>query len=272
MKTSMWRDWIAGIFCSILLTGCDMLEAHPYDVHIDGEKNITEKNISLIEAKTKGKEVIRFAMISDTQRFYDETDEVVRTLNQRDDIDFVLHGGDLTEYGATKEFIWQRNILNKLKVPYLCVIGNHDCLATGIECYEAIFGNLNFSFKAGNVKFLCLNTNAIEFDYNNSVPDMSFLKNELANLEHDINKTVVLMHSGPFSDQFNNNIAEEFHNLLTKFPNIQFCLYGHGHSISVDDFFDDGIIYYECPTIKKKCYLLMTINEDGSYNYEAVEF
>ena len=32
---------------------CDMLESHPYDAYVRGEKNLNEKNIRLLEEKLK---------------------------------------------------------------------------------------------------------------------------------------------------------------------------------------------------------------------------
>jgi len=249
-----------------------MLESNPYDVNITGEKHLTSKNIALIEAETSGKKVIKFAMISDSQRFYDETVDAVKSINGRSDIDFVVHGGDLTEYGATKEFLWQRDILARLKVPYVCVIGNHDCIATGVEAYKSLFGPLNFTFVAGNVKFVCLNTNALEFDHSESVPDFGFMRDEAKQYPSDVTKTVVLMHAGPYSEQFDNNVAFVFHSIIKNMPGLQFCLYGHGHNVSVDDMFDDGVIYYQCPATKKRAYLLFTINDNNTYDYEVVDF
>lgn len=260
------------VLSALVANSCDMLESSPYDVHITGEKNLTNKNIALIKQRTQGKNHIKFAMISDSQRSYDETLDAVNFINKYDDIDFVVHGGDLTEFGATKEFLWQRDILNRLKVPYICVIGNHDCLATGVETYKSVFGPLNFSFTAGNVKFLCLNTNALEFDYSVSVPDMRFLKHELVSVTDSIRRTIVLMHAGPFSEQFGNNITDEFHSLLTQFPGLQFCLYGHGHNVRVDEPFNDGVKYYECANTKKRSLLLFTLNPNNSYDYEVVNF
>lgn len=251
--------------------GCGMLDSHPYDVNISGAKHLTEKNVALIEAATLNRETIKFAMISDTQKGYDETADVVRAINARGDIDFVVHGGDLTEFGSTREFKWQRDILEQFTMPYVCVIGNHDCLATGVDAYRSMFGDLNFSFTAGNVMFLCLNTNALEFDHSVAVPDVQFIKEKLKSLSPAVRKTVVLMHAGPFSEQFNNNIAEELHRLLCRFPGVQFFLYGHGHHVTVDDFFDDGIIYYQCAAIKKRSYLVFTITDNG-YEYEVVRF
>lgn len=55
-------------------TACQV-DYHPYDTRIDGECGINAKNIARIEASTAGKSAIRFAVISDTQRWYDETRE-----------------------------------------------------------------------------------------------------------------------------------------------------------------------------------------------------
>ena len=153
------------VLLALCFSGCDMLETHPYDVHITGERELNNKNIQLIENKMQGKKTIRFAMISDTQRWYNSTEDVVKALNARGDIDFVIHGGDQSDFGVTKEFIWMRDIFNKFQMPYVCLLGNHDCLGTGEDAYRAIYGDPNFAFTAGNVRFICLNTNAMEYDY-----------------------------------------------------------------------------------------------------------
>ena len=256
----------------ILFSGCEMLESHPYDVNISGEKHLTDKNRALIEEATRGRKEFSFAMISDTQRGYDETADAVEAINSRPEIEFVLHGGDMTEYGSVRELEWTRDILARLRVPYVSVIGNHDCLGTGLEAYEALYGSLNYSFVAGDVKFLCLNTNALEFDYSVAVPDFRFIKNELAAITPEVKRTVALMHAGPMSDQFGGNTAEEFHALLCSFPDLQFCLYGHGHHVEASDLFHDGIMYYECANIRKRSFLVFTIREEGGYDYEVVEF
>ena len=101
----------------LLIPGCDMLELHPYDAYVRGEKNLNEENIKLLEEKLKDRKSFRFAFISDTQRWYDETKEMVADINQRTDIDFVIHGGDISDFGATHEFIMQRDIMLELMLP-----------------------------------------------------------------------------------------------------------------------------------------------------------
>lgn len=248
-----------------------MFESHPYNARIQGEKGINDKNIQLIEDKCHSSSVIRFAVISDTQRWYDETEALVKHLNTRNDIDFVLHCGDLSDFGVTKEFTWMRDILNKLKMPYICLIGNHDCLGNGEEVFKKVFGNENFAFQVGNIRFICLNTNALEYDYSNPVPDFGFLENELSQVSPEHIKTIVAMHARPLDEQFNNNVAKVFEEYIKRFPQLQFCIHGHEHHITAEDIFEDGIIYYGCGNIKKRKYLVFTIKPE-EYEYEVVGY
>lgn len=255
----------------LMLTGCDMIEYHPYDLDINGERDINEKNIALIEEAGEGKTEFAFAVISDTQRWYDETEDAVEAINARTDVDFVVHTGDLSDFGMKLEFEKQRDILNRLNVPYVCLLGNHDCLATGKDVFNIIFGEEDFAFTYGDTRFICLNTNALEFDYTSAVPDFTFLSNEFDSLSPEVKKTVVAMHAAPYSEQFNNNVAPVFEHFINRFPDLQFCIHGHGHNITVNDFFDDGTLYYQCPCAKKRAYLYFTINEND-YTYEVVYY
>ena len=268
----MGKNLFLSIITAFIFSSCDMLECHPYDVNISGERGITHKNIGLIESATAGHTSLRFAMISDTQGWYDDTEDAVQAINKEEGLDFVLHGGDLSDYGMPKEFTMQRDILNKLNVPYLCVIGNHDCLGTGKEAYSAVFGPTNFAFTAGNVRFICLNTNALEYDYAEPIPDFGFMQRELSEIPPEVQQTVLLMHVKPFEMVFNNNVAHAFEAYVNEFPAVQFCLYGHEHKFQADDLFDDGVIYYQCPNIARRQYLIFTINDDNTHQYEIKSF
>ena len=257
---------------SIFLNACDMIEYHPYDGRISGERRVNEKNIKSIESICAEKRTIRFIWMGDSQRFYDETEDFVDNINERDDIDFVIHGGDVSDFGATKEFIWMRDIMNKLSVPYVVLLGNHDCLGNGEDIFREIFGEVNFSFLAGNVKFICLNTNALEFDYSRPVPDFAFMEKEYEDDREEYEKTIFAMHVRPFSEQFNNNVAKVFQEFIQKFPDLQFCLNAHDHQFTADNLFEDGVIYYGTPNVKKRQYLVFTINADDTYDYELVDF
>lgn len=263
---------LIAILCAAFhLQSCDMFEAHPYDAYVRGEKNLNERFIRQIGESLKGKKEFRFAFISDTQRWYDETEDAVADINRRGDADFVIHGGDISDFGATREFILQRDIMLDFRMPWVALLGNHDCLGTGENVFGEIWGDPNYYFVAGNVLFICLNTNCMEYDYSEPVPDFTFLENLMKNLPEGVEKTVVVMHVPPFDLEFNNNVANVFQLYLKEFPNLQFCMNGHAHSYKINEFFDDGILYYQTPCAKERAYILFTITEDG-YEHELIEY
>lgn len=254
-----------------LTGGCDLIEYHPYDARVEGTTGVNLINMARIEQKMKGRRTMRFAMISDTQRHYDEMQKAIAAINARGDIDFVLHGGDQADFGETKEFLWTRDFMAKLTVPYVCVLGNHDCLGTGRDVFAKVYGPANFSFTAGNVRFVCLNTNALEYDYSDPVPDFGFLEEQIARAPYGAEKTIVLMHVPPGDVEFNNNVAKPFERYLQMLPGLQFCLYGHNHYFGEYDFFGDGLIYYGCTSIDRGGYFVITLNEDD-YEIEKCSF
>lgn len=268
--TSLFMSCIS-LFSACWLGGCEMIEYHPYDLDIDGETGINDKNTERIETALEGKNEFSFIFISDTQRWYDETADAVAAINRLKGVDFVIHGGDLSDFGMKLEFELQRDILNKLQVPYVCLLGNHDCLATGEEVFLSVFGGRNFSFNAGDTHFVCLNTNALEFDYSEAVPDLAYMESDSNGLPEGITRTIAVMHAAPFTEQFNNNIARVFQHYIKEYPALQFCLAGHTHNLAVEDIFDDGTLYYTAPSIKKRTLMRFTFTSNG-YDYETIPF
>ncbi len=254
-----------------LLAGCDLIEYHPYDTRVEGEVDINRRNIERIETACADRDTVRFAVISDTQRWYDETRAAVAAINARDSIDFVIHCGDLADFGLTREFEWMRDELNRLHAPYVCLLGNHDCLGTGADVFRTIYGQPDFAFDAGPAHFLCLNTNAFEYDYSVAIPDFAFIKSDREAVADGITRTVVAMHAQPGSEQFNNNVSELFQAELHKYPGLSFCVCGHDHHTQVEDLFGDGINYYECGAAKGREYLLFTLSTKGM-TYEVVRY
>lgn len=93
------------VCCCLAFIGCDtVFDVHPYDVNIRGEKNINAKRIALIEKATFNKDTIRLAFISDSHKHYNDLNDIIRDINRRDTIDFVVHGGDVTDCGTTRSY------------------------------------------------------------------------------------------------------------------------------------------------------------------------
>ena len=255
----------------LLLASCSAFDYHPYDVNISGATGINARNIALIEAACKDKDTLRVAFMGDTQGWMDDTRDMISDINKRGNVDFVVHGGDMTDFGLTKEFQWQRDIMQKLEVPYVVIIGNHDCLGTGVSSYEKIFGTLNFSFIAARVKFVCLNTNSMEFDYSEPVPDFTFLETEEKSDSALFSRTVLCMHAGPYSDEFNNNVVNPFENEVLRFPGLLFCSMAHDHHFAEQELYKDGVKYYTSDCAKERRYTLFTITPSG-YSYALITY
>lgn len=268
----MMKRVIAVAAACVLLAGCDVFEYHPYDVRLAGKyKGINRRNIERIVAADEGKDTVRFVFMGDTQRWYDETEDFVKALNMRDVIDFVVHGGDMSDFGMKKEFCMMHDIMNRLKVPYVAIVGNHDHLGSGEDIYRTMYGDLNFAFVYGGVKFLGLNTNALEYDYSTPVPDFVFLEREREDTCSVYDRTVAMMHADPGDVVFNNNVKRVFHEYLKGFPQLMFCVHAHDHMLSRRELFDDGIVYYGSDAIKHRNYLLFTVTKT-EYEYEVVYF
>lgn len=260
------------IIAAILLTSCnDVFDTYPYDIHFDGETGINAKQIAKIESQFAEKDTLRVAFISDTHGWYSDTKDEVADLNQRTDIDFVIHCGDLTDTGTSKEYEWCRDILGGLRYPYVALIGNHDYLGTGDQAYQVLFGPVDFSFIASRIKFVCLNTNATEYDYIAAVPDFDFMEEETTKDSTDFDRTFIVMHAPPYSDQFNNNVCKAFRRYLDFFPGLMCCVYGHNHRDTVGEIYNDGLLFYGIDCAKHRNYRIFTFTPDG-YEVEQISY
>ena len=258
----------------LLLVGCDkgLFDVHPYDTHYKGEKDLNPKNIAVIEQRFKDRDTLRVAFISDTHLWHAEFKEEVASINANDSIDFVVHCGDFTDTGTTREFEWGYNILKKLNKPFVVLIGNHDFLGTGDQVWKTVFGDgLDFSFIAGGIKFVCLNTNATEYDYMAAVPNFDYMQQELHKNSASFDRTVFVMHACPGSDQFNNNVKGMFDYVVKLFPGLQCCISGHDHQRTALDLFGDGVMWYGVDAAVHRNYYLFTFTRKG-YSYETIYF
>ncbi|NJN29019.1 MAG: metallophosphoesterase, partial [Cyclobacteriaceae bacterium] len=154
MKLSSNKLWgLAFVF-----SGC-IFEYNPYEIRLEPAlQNLNSKAIEKIKA-TPAKDTLTIALVADTQRFYNELERIVKSANQQQ-YDFMLVAGDITEYGLEQEYRWINQILEKLKQPYICVIGNHDFQGDGSHVFKKLFGPLNDSFEYGHFNFILHDTNS----------------------------------------------------------------------------------------------------------------
>lgn len=262
----------AGIFTSLafLNQACEEFEYSPYEVRLrEDEKDINKRNIEMINQLNIGpSDTLKFILTADTQGFYEENEELVRHVNQQEgDIDFLLLGGDITDFGLTQEFRLVNDDFKKLKMPYVAVIGNHDAINNGQEVFRAMYGDYDVSFSAGNSKFILLNTNHIEFD--KKVPNLEWLEKELA-ASAEYENVFVISHIPPTNNEFGPEKAKQYSELLNKYD-VTYSLHGHNHRFRLHYPFEGQIPYLETGSTEKREYVVFTVIGD-EVSFERVKF
>ncbi|TXK51887.1 metallophosphoesterase [Pontibacter qinzhouensis] len=262
-------SWLLLPALLLALAGCELFEYSPYEVRLKPEeRNINEQHIARILAEQpSSSDTLTVALTADTQGFYADNDDMVHHMNHRDDIAFVLHAGDITDYGLLKEFRWIHRSLDRLRVPYVAVIGNHDAVGNGQDVYRAMFGKFDFSFAVGSSKFIFLNTNFLEFDF--KAPDLDWLETQLQ--DRASYKTVfVVSHIPPTSFEFGEHNNDRYQRLLEKY-NVSLSIHGHTHRYDFYKVEEEGVDHLTVATTNEREYMVMQIVGE-QFKLERVNF
>ncbi|WP_347158950.1 metallophosphoesterase family protein [Pontibacter chitinilyticus] len=267
------RPFLLPAVCLLLALAsqaCEEFEYSPYEIRLDdSEKNINQRNIAKIEAQHLAPtDTLRFILTADVQGFYEEDAAMVRDINQHHaNANFLLLGGDLTDFGLAKEFKMIHKSFHSLVMPYVAVVGNHDSVNNGQQVFKAMYGDYNTSFAVGNSKFILLNTNYIEFD--EKVPDLDWLEKELA-ASTGYDNVFVLSHIPPENYEFGQENTQRYYQLLSKYK-VAFSLHGHNHSFKYSRPYDDTVPYVETTTAEDREYLLFTVIGD-QVSFERITY
>ncbi len=259
----------------LAMVSCNgLFDYSPYAIDFNAEnRNVNERNVAKITAQDNDDGVITIAFTGDSHRFYDELNDFVGAVNRMNDtlqVDFVVHVGDLADFGLPKQYLWSNACLLQLDVPYVAVIGNHDLVSNGGDSYKTMFGPFNTRFVYDSIKFIILNTNSLEFGMNGKVPDIPWLDSELSPGK-DFKKAVVLFHVGPDHGEFDERLREEFGATLARYDNVLFAVHGHIHSFSIYEPFSDGIPFINVYGVEYRKLNVIRINKDA-FNVETYAF
>ncbi|NDK56579.1 metallophosphoesterase family protein [Pontibacter fetidus] len=240
----------------LALQACEKFEYSPYEIRLlDNERQLNQKNIDRIKEQNIPQDAtITFALIADTQGYYEDTDAIVNHLNKRNDVQFVLHNGDITDFGLLKEFRLINEKLGRLKVPLVTVIGNHDAVSNGKQLYKEMYGAYDFSFVAGHSKFIFINTNNWEF---NSI-DLDWLEDQLADREN-YDQVFVLSHIPPTSSAFGEANARRYRQLMNKYK-VSMSIHGHNHSFETYQLEEGGTQYMNVGEAADEEYIVMRVS------------
>lgn len=261
----------------VLLFACtsceELFEYHPNQIRLDSdERNLTSQNLARLQQQQPG-DTLRLLVMGDTQRFYDDAADFVEAANKFTDIDFVIHQGDISDFGFAQEHKWVHDIMKKLKWPYLTVVGNHDLLANGSKVYQQMYGPLNYTFTYGHTKFVFVDTNGREYSFNGRVPDIAWLNTQLNQPSEDetYSQAIVVSHVPPYDGDFDPSLRQAYHNTLASSGKVQLSLFGHIHNWYTDTLYDNTITYHGTTTVKNRAFTYLRVWKDG-YNIRRIAY
>ncbi len=251
---------------TILFTSCEKIfEFSPYEANVNSEyKNTTKNNLQKIENIQINSDTFSFAFITDTHFYYNNLITVINDINKRDNVQFVIIGGDIAHKALLKEFEIFYDILDNLNKPYLTVIGNHDYNSNGEIIYKQMFGDYNYSFEFNHNKFILFDDVVWESNKN---PDFAWLSTQLAD-NTLFNQVFVIAHIPPFAEQFDNNMETTYATLM-KENNVKLSIHGHIHSYSFNKRYADSVNYLTVPSLDKPTYCIITVS-NNSFDIELI--
>lgn len=254
------------VFCIIgfSLLACEkVFDYSPYESKVKTEQNnTTQKNLNRLNALNFQGDTFSFAVIADIHYHYNGLEEVIRHINNDAEIKFVLSMGDVADQGLLKEFELFHELMEGLSKPYLTVIGNHDYLSNGSLIYQRMFGEFNYSFTFGKVKFVAFDNVLLEKD---EAPDFNWLE---AQLTDSIN--IVFTHHPPFAHPCKGQKEERaYHRILIE-NKVQLSMHGHAHGWYYGKPYGDEINYMITQWMKKPSYSKVRIT-GASHQLEQIE-
>lgn len=246
---------------AVVVLSCDeIIEYSPYENIVEKKwKNQNVKNYNkLLPEAQKSFEPFKIGLIADTHTYYDEFEKQVRVINKRDDLDFIVHLGDLTLSANAREFDWYSDIMNQINIPVISLIGNHDCLANGYDIYTEMFGESNFFFEYKDVKFVMFDDVVWEKQIRD--PDFDWFIESIVNND-DYQYVIPFAHIPPWDEQFSYG-NEFFYNQILLGNSIELSVHGHGHRYEYSQPYNGGVNYLSIPAPIRNELIIMNIQSD----------
>ncbi len=185
----------------------------------------------------------RFAFVSDTHigspdgKAEEDLRRTVSDINNRNDIDFVVITGDITELGTNEELPRAKKLFDSLKVKYYIIPGNHDdgWSESGGTSFITTFGSDRFVFDHNGIRFIACASGPYVRMSDGHIPKdaMTWMKNILDTTS--VTMPVIFLNHYPMDNQMDNwyEVIDMF-----KKKNTILFLCGHGHANKTLNFED----------------------------------
>ncbi len=185
----------------------------------------------------------RFAFISDTHigspdgKAEEDLRRTVNDINSKNNIDFVVITGDITELGTNDELPGAKKIFDSLKVKYYIIPGNHDdgWSESGGMSFISTFGSDRFTFDHNGIRFIACASGPYVRMSDGHIPRdaITWMKKILDTTS--VNMPVIFLNHYPMDNQMDN--WYEVIDMFKKRNTILF-LCGHGHANKALNFED----------------------------------
>jgi Icc protein len=268
------RSVVAAVFLTGGLAGCELLEFSPNETRTPAAySDLTRKNLTALQARPNpsGNDTLRFVFIGDSQRFYGEAEDFVQSVNRQRGIAFVAVAGDISDFGLVREMRWVHDRLSKLTVPYLTVIGNHDQVANGRQAYQEVYGPLNYSFTYGGTQFVLVDTNGREYGFNGRVPNVSWVRAQLAD-SVGVTRQVVMSHVPPMDADFDPQLVTPYVQALSAAPKLLFELNGHRHDFGISEPFGLNLPFINSFGFEKRQYMVLSLWDKKGFQLTTISY
>ena len=251
---------------SLLATGCDFeYNANQVDTDV---KNLNANNISQIKNMSLSYP-ITIALISDTHNFYSQLrDTIDKIKSDTSPYDFLIHGGDITNAGLQKEFDYYHSLRNKLPIPAVHAIGNHDAITNGITIFRNIYGDFDFTFQIAQTHFIFFNNNNLEFG--DKPINLDWLEARLSEAKaivdaDGIGQIIVVNHI-TYNDttRYTSTQIQRYIQLITDY-NATLSMNGHINNHSVHS--NNGIEYLTIGSVEHDSFIKLTLNSPSQLDY-----
>ncbi|MDO4191485.1 MAG: metallophosphoesterase, partial [Bacteroidales bacterium] len=212
----------------------------------------------------------KFAVISDIHLKSGnvaELQSVTKDILSQDGIAFVLVLGDVADGGDLQSLKEVKQVLDKMKLPYFVVPGNHDCKNNGVgdAYFKEVFGETHFRLLCNGNLFFGINTAELRGGDAHIAPeDIDWLKKQLKNASKKTPIYLVCHHPLQSPD------CDNWYQLtdVIRRRNLQAVINGHYHSNLTLNY--DGIIGVVCGTMTSKplaSYALCAMTSDSLHFY-----
>jgi 3',5'-cyclic-AMP phosphodiesterase len=240
-----------------------MTDFSPYDAKTS-HSNLNKENISKILSNEQNADSLVFVAISDPHSNYSDLSSTVNYINGMEGISFVVICGDVTNLGLAQEYDDYYHIINRLNIPFITIIGNHDYLSNGKLVYNKMFGPTNFYFDIGNYRMVMFDN--IVWENGNQSPDFDWLKASL-NVPDGMT-SVACYHIHIWDPQLENGLADSLQTIIGNNP-VSLSIFGHGHGYKAEE--HNGRQYLMIPDVSMRSVVKIKLQGDVA-TYKILTF